>query len=200
MLRLEEERFQQAFRNGYEALSEALEGAESLPGEVVFRLWDTYGFPVEMTSEIARERGIDVDMAGFEEQMASQRERARATAQFGGDRAKIRVYESMAVGATRFLGYEQLTASSVVVGLVSGDALASEATEGQDVEIVLVETPFYPEGGGQVGDSGQLVGPNGSVEDPRHAGGDARGDRPLRQGGPQAPSPWVTVWRPTCTR
>ena len=164
VLRLEEERFQQAFRNGYEALSEALEGAESLPGEVVFRLWDTYGFPVEMTSEIARERGIDVDMAGFEEQMASQRERARASAQFGGDRAKTRVYESMAVGATRFLGYEQLTASSVVVGLVSGDALATEAAEGQDVEIVLVETPFYPEGGGQVGDAGQLVGPNGSVE------------------------------------
>ena len=164
VLRLEEERFQQAFRNGYEALSEALQGAESLPGEVVFRLWDTYGFPVEMTSEIARERGIEVDMAGFEEQMASQRERARATAQFGGDRAKIRVYESMSVGATRFLGYEQLTASSVVVGLISGDELATEAAEGQDVEIVLVETPFYPEGGGQVGDVGQLVGPNGSVE------------------------------------
>ena len=164
VLRLEEERFQQAFRNGYEALSEALEGADSLPGEVVFRLWDTYGFPVEMTSEIARERGIEVDMAGFEEQMASQRERARATAQFGGDRAKIRVYESMAVGATRFLGYEQLTASSVVVGLISGDELATEAPQGQDVEIVLVETPFYPEGGGQIGDAGQLVGPNGSVE------------------------------------
>ncbi len=164
VLRLEEERFQQAFRNGYEALTEALEGADSLPGEVVFRLWDTYGFPVEMTSEIAAERGVDVDMAGFEEQMASQRERARATAQFGGDRAKIRVYESMAVGATRFLGYEQLTASSVIVGLINGDELASEASQGQDVEIVLVETPFYPEGGGQIGDAGQLVGPNGSVD------------------------------------
>ena len=164
VLRLEEERFQQAFRNGYEALSEALEGADSLPGEVVFRLWDTYGFPVEMTSEIARERGIDVDMAGFEEQMAEQRERARATAQFGGDRAKIRVYESMAVGATRFLGYEQLAASSVVVGLISGDELATEAGEGDEVEVVLVETPFYPEGGGQIGDAGQLIGPNGSVE------------------------------------
>ena len=164
VLRLEEERFQQAFRNGYEALTEALEGADSLPGEVVFRLWDTYGFPVEMTSEIAGERGVEVDMAGFEEQMAEQRERARSTAQFGGDRAKIRVYESMAVGATRFLGYEQLTASSVIVGLISGDELASEATKGQDVEIVLVETPFYPEGGGQIGDAGQLVGPNGSVD------------------------------------
>ena len=164
VLRLEEERFQQAFRNGYEALSEALEGADSLPGEVVFRLWDTYGFPVEMTSEIAAERGVEVDMAGFEEQMVSQRERARATAQFGGDRAKIRVYESMAVGATRFLGYEQLTASSVLVGLISGDELANEAKEGEEVEIVLVETPFYPEGGGQIGDAGQLIGPNGSVE------------------------------------
>ena len=164
VLRLEEERFQQAFRNGYEALSEALDGADSLDGEVVFRLWDTYGFPVEMTSEIAAERGVEVDMAGFEEQMASQRERARATAQFGGDRAKIRVYESMAVGATRFLGYEQLTASSVVVGLISGDDLVTEAREDQEVEIVLVETPFYPEGGGQIGDAGQLIGPNGSVE------------------------------------
>ena len=164
VLRLEEERFQQAFRNGYEALSEALEGADSLPGEVVFRLWDTYGFPVEMTSEIAGERGVEVDMAGFEEQMASQRERARATAQFGGDRAKIRVYESMAVGATRFLGYEQLTASSVAVGLISGDELATEAGAGDEVEIVLVETPFYPEGGGQIGDAGQLIGPNGSVD------------------------------------
>ena len=164
VLRLEEERFQQAFRNGYEALSEALEGADSLPGEVVFRLWDTYGFPVEMTSEIAGERGVEVDMAGFEAQMAEQRERARATAQFGGDRAKIRVYESMGVGATRFLGYEQLTASSVVVGLVSGDELASEAKEGQDVEIALLETPFYAEGGGQIGDAGQLAGPNGRVE------------------------------------
>ena len=164
VLRLEEERFQQAFRNGYEALSEALEGADSLPGEVVFRLWDTYGFPVEMTSEIAGERGVEVDMAGFEAQMAEQRERARATAQFGGDRAKIRVYESMGVGATRFLGYEQLTASSVVVGLVSGDELASEAKEGQDVEIALLETPFYAEGGGQIGDAGQLAGPNGRVD------------------------------------
>ncbi len=164
VLRLEEERFQQAFRNGYEALSEALDGADSLPGEMVFRLWDTYGFPVEMTTEIAGERGVEVDMAGFEEQMASQRERARATARFGGDRAKIRVYESMAVGATSFLGYEQLTASSVVVGLISGDELATDAGAGGEVEVVLVETPFYPEGGGQIGDAGQLIGPNGSVE------------------------------------
>ena len=164
VLRLEEERFQQAFQNGYAVLTDALTGAETLPGEVVFRLWDTYGFPVEMTQEIAREHGVGADLEGFEREMEAQRERARATAKFGGDRAKIRVYESLGVGSTQFLGYEQLAASSVVVGLISEDEVVNEVSEGQDVEVVLVETPFYPEGGGQIGDSGDIVGPNGKVE------------------------------------
>ena len=165
VLTLEEERFQQAFQNGYAVLTDALDEAKTdLPGQVVFRLWDTYGFPLEMTQEIARERGVAVDLAGFEREMDAQRERARATAQFGGDRAKIRVYESLAVGGTRFLGYESLTASSVVVGLISDGQAASQVSEGQDAEIVLVETPFYPEGGGQVGDAGELVGPEGVIE------------------------------------
>ncbi len=164
VLRLEEERFQQAFQNGYALLSDALEGADTLAGDVVFRLWDTGGFPVEMTQEIARERGVAVDLEGFEREMASQRERARSTAQFGGDRAKIRVYEGLGVGATRFLGYGATSGSSVVVGLLTEDQAVNEASEGQDVEIVLVETPFYPEGGGQIGDSGELIGPNGRVE------------------------------------
>jgi alanyl-tRNA synthetase len=164
VLRLEEERFQQAFQNGYALLSDALEGADTLAGDVVFRLWDTWGFPVEMTQEIARERGVAVDLEGFEREMASQRERARSTAQFGGDRAKIRVYEGLGVGATRFLGYGATSGSSVVVGLLTEDQAVTEASEGQDVEIVLVETPFYPEGGGQIGDSGELIGPNGRVE------------------------------------
>jgi alanyl-tRNA synthetase len=162
-LRLEEERFQQAYENGYSVLMDALEGASELPGEVVFRLWDTYGFPVEMTQEMAGERGIAVDMEGFEREMEAQRERARASSRFGEDLAKIRVYESLGVGATRFLGYEQLTASSVVVGLVSGGQAVNEVSEGQDAEIVLVQTPFYAEGGGQVGDTGDLVGPNGKI-------------------------------------
>jgi alanyl-tRNA synthetase len=162
-LRLEEERFQQAYENGYSVLMDALEGASELPGEVVFRLWDTYGFPIEMTQEMAGERGIAVDMEGFEREMQAQRERARASSRFGEDLAKIRVYESLGVGATRFLGYEQLTASSIVVGLVSGGQAVSEVSEGQDAEVVLVETPFYAEGGGQVGDAGDLVGPNGKI-------------------------------------
>ena len=164
VLRLEEERFQEAFESGLNMLTEALEGVSTLSGEIVFRLWDTYGFPAEMTEEIAREHGVGVDLEGFEREMASQRERGRASARFGGDRAKIRVYESLGVGATQFLGYEQLTASSVVIGLVSHDESVNQVNEGQGVEIALVETPFYAEGGGQIGDAGEMVGPDGRIE------------------------------------
>ena len=164
VLKLEEEKFQQAFQNGYAVLSDALEQHDTLPGEAVFKLWDTYGFPVEMTQEIARERDVEVDLEGFEERMEEQRERARASAGFGGDRAKIRVYEGLGLGATGFLGYEHLTAASVVVGLISERGAVDEAREGDEVEVALVETPFYPEGGGQVGDAGQLVGPDGKID------------------------------------
>ena len=161
VLRLEEDRFQQAFQNGYAILTDALEEADVLPGDVVFRLWDTHGFPVEMTQEIAREQGVAVDMEGFEREMAAQRERSRAGAQFGEDRAKIRIYESLGIGGTAFLGYETIRASSVVVGLITGDEAVDVVGEGQDVEVALVQTPFYAEGGGQVGDSGEISGGGG---------------------------------------
>ena len=164
VLRLEEQRFQQAFQNGYAVLRDALQGAETLPGDVAFRLWDTYGFPVEITQEIARDNSVEVDLEGFEREMAAQRKRARAAASFGEDRAKIRLYEGLGVGATRFLGYEQFKAPSVVVGVIANGEVASEAAEGDDVEVVLRETPFYPEGGGQVGDAGQIVGPDCKIE------------------------------------
>ena len=151
--------------NGDEkALEKALKIAKTLSGAEAFLLWDTYGFPVEMTQEIAREQGIAVDIAGFEREMEAQRERGRASAQFGEERAKIRLYESLGVGATRFLGYDQISASSPIVGLIADDAVVSEALAGQDVEVVLVQTPFYAEGGGQVGDAGILTGPDGAVE------------------------------------
>ena len=164
VLRLEEERFQQAFQNGYNMLSEALEGVDTLDGGTAFRLWDTYGFPPEMTQEIAAEQGVTVDTEGFEREMEAQRQRGRASAQFGEERAKIRQYESLGVGATQFLGYEQISASSPIVGLIADDEVVSEATAGQSVEIVLVQTPFYAEGGGQIGDAGTLTGPDGSIE------------------------------------
>ena len=164
VLRLEEERFQQAFQNGYNMLSEALEGVDTLDGGTAFRLWDTYGFPAEMTQEIAAEQGVTVDTDGFEREMEAQRQRGRASAQFGEERAKIRQYESLGVGATQFLGYEQISASSPIVGLIADDEVVSEATAGQSVEVVLVQTPFYAEGGGQIGDAGTLTGPDGSIE------------------------------------
>ena len=164
VLRLEEERFQQAYQNGYNMLSEALEGVDTLDGGTAFRLWDTYGFPLEMTQEIASEQGVTVDTEGFGREMEAQRQRGRASAQFGEERAKIRQYESLGVGATQFLGYEQISASSPAVGLIADDEVSSEATAGQSVEVVLVQTPFYAEGGGQIGDAGTLTGPDGSIE------------------------------------
>ena len=164
VLRLEEERFQQAFQNGYNMLTEALDGTETLDGSTMFRLWDTYGFPVEMTQEIAAEQGVAVDTEGFEREMEAQRQRGRASAQFGEERVKIRQYESLGVGATQFLGYERVSASSPIVGLIADDEVVSEATAGQGVEVVLVQTPFYAEGGGQIGDAGTLTAPDGTIE------------------------------------
>ena len=163
-LRLEEEKFQRAYENGSAMLADAMKSDGTLPGEVVFTLWDTYGFPVEMTREIASEAGVEVDMEAFEKEMEAQRQRARAAGQFGGgDRAKIRQYESLGVGGTGFLGYEKLTTSSVVVGLIANGEVVTEAIEDDEVEIALVETPFYPEGGGQVGDAGDISGADGKV-------------------------------------
>ena len=164
VLGLEEQRFQQVFQQGSAMLSDGLrEHGARLPGELVFRLWDTYGFPVEITSEIAREHGAEVDMAGFEEEMEAQRERGRAAGRFGGDRSRIRLYESLSVGSTGFLGYSRLAAESVVVGLIAGDEVAGEVSAGQEIELVLRETPFYPEGGGQIGDAGEISGPGGEI-------------------------------------
>ena len=138
--------------------------SSTLSASEAFFLHDTYGFPVEVTQEIAREQGVEVDLAGFEREMEAQRERARASARFGEDKSKIRLYESLGVGATTFLGYEQLRASTVVVGLLSDGRVVSEANEGVEVEVVLQQTPFYPEGGGQVGDGGQIVGAEARID------------------------------------
>ena len=164
VLRLEEERFQQAFQNGYSMLTESLEDVKTLDGSTMFRLWDTYGFPPEMTQEIAAEQGVSVDTEGFEREMEAQRQRGRASAQFGEELAKIQQYQSLGVGATQFLGYEQISASSPIVGLIADDVVVSEATAGQSVELVLVQTPFYAEGGGQIGDAGTLTAPDGTIE------------------------------------
>ena len=163
---LEEERFAQTYERGMgilEGLLLAHKGASALSGSDVFTLYDTYGFPPELTSEIASENGLAVDMEGFEREMEAQRERARSAHAFVGGMEKLTTYENLGVDAVRFVGYEELSQTSLVVALLEDDSPVGHASEGKNVEVVLQDTPFYPEGGGQVGDSGVIIGPKGTV-------------------------------------
>ena len=170
---LEEERFGQAFERGSGILegimaslaADTERGAPSVlvSGNDAFTLYDTYGFPPELTAEIAREHGLEVDMEGFEREMSSQRERARAAHAFAGAMEMLPTYENLGVDQVRFVGYRQLHQPSVVTALLVDDAAVGHATVGQVVEMVLRDTPFYAEGGGQVGDAGTITAPNGKV-------------------------------------
>ena len=135
--------------------------ARRIPGPAAFYLYDTHGFPLELTQEIAKEHGLEVDEKGFAEEMEAQRERGRAASHFDGGRDLLSAYEALGVDETPFLGYERLDADTVVVVLLVDSAPVDQASQGQDVEVVLEETPFYPEGGGQVADTGLI----------HHAGG-----------------------------
>jgi alanyl-tRNA synthetase len=151
---LEEERFAQTIGTGMRLLDEAIAELDGkvLSGETAFKLYDTYGFPVDLTADIARERGLEVDMAGFERAMAAQRERARAASHFGADYS-----ERIEVDAdTEFAGYEDLEASSQVSALFHGAEPVERLHAGQEGAIVVERTPFYAESGGQVGDTGVL--------------------------------------------
>ncbi len=163
----EEERFGQTLAAGLQRLDEAIAELRRarrgiLPGSVVFRLYDTFGFPVEMTRDIAREQGLVVDEAGFQEAMARQRERARAAGGFGGEEAAAaRLLADLP--ATAFLGYRAHQARARVLALLRGGARVEGAGEGDEVDVVLDRTPFYPEGGGQVGDTGRIAHRRGEV-------------------------------------
>jgi alanyl-tRNA synthetase len=145
----------------------------AIPGADAFRLYDTYGFPVDLTADIARERGLEVDMAGFERAMGEQRERARAASRFeskGGMPAEL----AARLPATQFLGYDALSADACkVVGIVRGGAGIEEAAAGEPCIVILDRTPFYAESGGQVGDRGTLANAAGrfDVEDTIQLGG-----------------------------
>jgi alanyl-tRNA synthetase len=160
----EEERFGATLRQGRAYLEEALDKLEGkvLSGEAAFTLHDTYGFPVEITSELAAERGIEVDMDAFAREMEAQRERARAAGAKDAEAAWSTyggVYSDTlnAVGATNFVGYASMTAEAKVAAIIVDGALADEITAGQKGEIVLDTTPFYAEMGGEVGDTGTLA-------------------------------------------
>ena len=140
---------------------------KAITGHEAFILYDTYGFPPELTAEIAREHGLDVDMAGFEREMERQREQSRAAQGFTGGMEILTAYENLGVGSSQFVGYRRLEQETLVLGLLVDNVAAGHAVPGQPVEVVLENTPFYAESGGQVGDQGIITGPNGvmRVED-----------------------------------
>ena len=166
----EEERFIATLDQGLPILNEMIEktrgaGGKVLSGADVFKLYDTYGFPLDLMVEACREQGIGLDEAGFNDAIEEQRNRARRTAAFEVETARPVVSDLAArVGQTQFVGYERLEAESVVQAILKGDRLVKEAHEGDQVEMVLNVTPFYAEGGGQVGDQGMLVGSDGRME------------------------------------
>ena len=144
---------------------EALDNwSREITGREAFLLYDTYGFPLEVTTELLAERDMVVDQAGFDAEMDRQRQRARAaSAGFSGDAEQRRIYEQLAVDHTEFLGYEGTTAESVVIGMIKDGVLVDSASEDEDVEVVLRKTPFYAEKGGQIGDTGHLTSGNAQV-------------------------------------
>jgi alanyl-tRNA synthetase len=156
-LRTEEQRFGETLEHGMRVFDEiAAKSGTTIAGEDAFRLYDTYGFPVDLTADIARERGLSVDMAGFEQSMEQQRERARAASRF---EAKGQMPAELAsqLAPTVFLGYEALASrASKVVGIVQAGKQVGQLTEGEEGLVILDQTPFYAESGGQVGDTGAL--------------------------------------------
>ena len=161
-IRGEEEQFAKTLDNGMAVLEEGLATLDGkvIPGSMVFQLYDTYGFPTDLTNDIARERGYELDMPGYDACMAAQKARARAASQFGVDyTAGIHVS-----GATRFVGYGATQSSGQIVGLFVDGQEVDEISEGQQAVVILDETPFYAESGGQAGDSGYLEAAEGRFE------------------------------------
>ena len=143
----------------------AARAADAIPGAVAFVLYDTYGFPPELVDEIGRrEYGLTVDMAAFNVEMEAKRERDRAGHQITGSMEIVTAYENLGAGRTAFDGYRQTALESRILGILVDGEAAGQATQGQPVEIVLAETCFYAEAGGQVGDRGIITGPNGLVQ------------------------------------
>jgi alanyl-tRNA synthetase len=163
VLKTEEERFAETLEHGMKVLEGALTREDKmLDGETVFQLYDTFGFPVDLTADIARERDVRVDYAGFEAAMQRQRERARAASRF-----TVTAGVEYSGRPTEFHGYDTLTLEATVAALYREGASVEEIGAGESAVVVLDRTPFYAESGGQVGDRGELAGANGSftVED-----------------------------------
>ena len=171
VLKTEEEQFARTLEQGLRILEQdlaELKGSE-IPGDIVFKLYDTYGFPMDLTGDIARERGLTIDEAGFEAAMQAQRERARAASQFGLDYNQLVKVDA----DTRFEGYTSTSGAAQIVALFRDGQAVDSLAEGEKGVVVLDQTPFYAESGGQVGDSGYLssAGVRFDVRDTTKAGG-----------------------------
>jgi len=167
----EEESFLQTLKSGtqiFDLASASLKKSKSavLPGEEVFKLHDTYGFPFDLTLEMAREEGLSVDEDGFRRLMKEQKDRAKADAKAKkSGHTDVSVYRAIAdkSGKTEFLGYTHQSSESAITGIVVDGIGVASASEGEDVEIVLNRTPFYAEGGGQLADGGRITLSNGAI-------------------------------------
>jgi alanyl-tRNA synthetase len=172
----EEERFRRTLASGHQLLDSELgdaSGTGKLPGSIAFKLHDTYGFPIELTKEIASERGVEVDQAGFDVEMAGQRDRARKQWKGGDEALKGEFYRKVMdeVGTTEFIGYTENTGTGRILAIIREGEQVERAEAGQEVELFCDRTPFYAESGGQVGDTGSITTVTGTVAvtDVRHA-------------------------------
>ncbi|SIQ23700.1 alanyl-tRNA synthetase [Peribacillus simplex] len=169
VIKNEEERFHETLNDGLSILSEVIKkekekGGTTIPGSDAFRLYDTYGFPIELTEEYAEEEGMTVDQAGFEKEMDAQRERARSARQDvdsmqiqGGVLGDIKV-------ESEFVGYDQIAVDAKVAAIIKNGELVTEAEEGEEVQVILDKTPFYAESGGQIADTGTMASESVKVD------------------------------------
>ncbi len=154
VLRREEERFAETLEQGMRVLEDSLQKLKGkrIPGSLIFLLYDTYGFPVDLTRDFALEHGLELDLQGFDQAMAEQRERARAASGFGADYHKVIPIHAK----TRFVGYDRLEAKARILALLKGGDQVETLLAGELGAVVLDQTPFYAESGGQVGDRGEI--------------------------------------------
>ncbi|MDQ7070068.1 MAG: alanine--tRNA ligase [Rhodobacterales bacterium] len=177
-LRQEETRFKQTLERGLRLLDDevsALEEGQELPGSAAFKLYDTYGFPLDLTQDAMREKGRTVDTSGFDTEMAAQKAKARAAWSGTGETADMTIWFDLAEahGATDFLGYDTEVAEAQVLALIKDGSEVTSANKGETIQVVLNQTPFYAESGGQVGDRGVLQTKNArlAVQDTKKAAG-----------------------------
>lgn len=165
----EEARFGETLNTGLNLLNQIMEQARAkadkkISGEEIFKLYDTYGFPAELTAEMAADSDLSVDLEGFEVEMERQRERARAAHKFVlGEKATAFDYASLSLPRTEFVGYKRTSCKAKVLSLVVNGKPQEAASEGEQVDVVLAMTPFYAEMGGQVADTGEIIGKQGKI-------------------------------------